>query len=351
METLIRDWNGEAVVTRFDAETGTWIFIALHDTTLGPAMGGARMKTYPTPADGLRDAMRLAEGMTYKWAGIEFDFGGGKSVLAVPGPLESEVRRGLLRRFGKMIATLRGAYACGPDLGTTSEDMGVIGEETPHVFGWDRAAGQPLDPGPYTALGVFSGMKAALAHSFGTPDFAGRRVLVQGIGDVGIPLTGLLADAGATLLLADADPERATRRAQELGAEVAAAEAVYATPCDVYAPCAVGATLNAETIPQLKCRVVAGGANNQLAEVADADRLHKRGILYTPDYIANAGGATALPLLGRGEAPEAVRERIRDIERTLREIFHAAAERAESPQRAAQRWVERVLAERRAHSA
>ena len=347
MEDLIRDWHGEAVVTRFDADTGTWMFIALHDTTLGPAMGGVRMKTYPTPADGLRDAMRLAEGMTYKWAGIGFDLGGGKSVLAVPGPLDQEERRNLLRRFGRMIATLRGAYACGPDLGTTPEDMGVIGEETPYVHGWNRAASRPLDPGPYTALGVFSGMKAALRQVFGTSEFAGRSVLVQGIGDVGVPLTALLADAGATLLLADTDAERASRRASELGAEAIAADDVSSTQCDVYAPCAVGATLNAETITQLGCRAVAGAANNQLGTPGDADALHARGILYTPDYIANAGGATALPLLGQGEEVEAVRERIRGVEATLDDIFREAEERSESPYHSAQRRVERVLAERR----
>ena len=145
MERLIREWNGEAVVTHFDTETGTWMFIALHDTTLGQAMGGVRMKSYPTPADALRDALRLAEGMTYKWAGIGFDFGGGKSVLDLPGPLGEDARHSLLRRFGRLMATLHGAYACGPDLGTTAEDMRVIGEETSDVFGWDRAAGRAVD--------------------------------------------------------------------------------------------------------------------------------------------------------------------------------------------------------------
>jgi len=348
MQTLIQSWPGECVVSAFDHETGTWIFIAIHDTTLGPAMGGCRMKTYAAPADGLRDAMRLAEGMTCKWAVIGFDLGGGKSVLAVPRPLDGAARRGLLLRFGRLVASLRGAYAMGPDLGTTPEDMAVIGGVTEHVHGYDRRTGTALDPGPYTALGTFVGMRAALAHAFGSAEFRGRTVLIQGVGDVGVPLARRCADAGATLLLSDADSARATRVAGELGARTVPAEEVYITPCDVYAPCAVGGTINARSVPQLACRIVAGCANNQLGEAADADRLHARGILYAPDYVINAGGATALPLLGHGSSDEEVQLRIRGFEGTLTRIFEEATSRSESPHRAAQRMVDTVLEVRRA---
>jgi len=347
MQSLIQGWSGECVVQTFDHETGTWIFIAIHDTTLGPAMGGCRMKTYPAPTDGLRDAMRLAEGMTCKWAVIGFDLGGGKSVLAVPRPLEGAARRGLLLRFGRLVASLRGAYAMGPDLGTTPEDMAVIGGVTEHVHGYDRRTGRALDPGPYTALGTFAGMRAALAHAFGSADFGGRTVLIQGVGDVGVPLARLCADAGAALLLSDANPDRAVRLAEELGARTVPADEVYFTPCDVYAPCAVGGTVNARSVPMLACRIVAGCANNQLAEAADADRLYARGILYAPDYVINAGGATALPLLGHGSSDEQVRARISGFEGTLTRIFEEAAGRAESPHRAAQRMVDEVLRARR----
>jgi leucine dehydrogenase len=350
MQTLIQQWAGEAVVTTYDQPTGTWVFIAIHDTTLGSAMGGCRIKSYPTPMDGLRDAMRLAEGMTHKWAAIGFDLGGGKSVLAVPRPLMGEERRGLLRRFGALIASLRGLYACGPDLGSTPSDMAVIGEETEHVHGYDRATGRLLDPGPYTALGVYSGLRAALRQVFSSDEMQGRSILVQGVGDVGEPLARMLAEAGAVVLLSDSDDSKATQLGRQLGAACVASDAVYKTQCDVYAPCAVGATLNAETIQRLACRIVAGSANNQLAEDADADRLHERGILYAPDYVINAGGATALPLLGTGHEAAKVRERIRGFETTLGEIFDEARSRRESPLHAAQRRVERVLATRRAET-
>lgn len=351
MQALVEQWDGEAVVTKYDRGTGTWVFIAIHDTTLGPAMGGCRLWRYPTPADGLRDAMRLAEGMTHKWAAIGFDLGGGKSVLAVPHLLEGEARRGLLRRFGRLVAALRGAYQCGPDLGTTPDDMAVIGEETEYVHGYDRAQGQPVDPGPFTALGVFVGMRAALRQAFGSGEFSGRTVLVQGIGDVGVPLARHVAKAGAALVLSDTEHDRAERLAGALGARAVPADQISSTPCDVYAPCAVGGILNATTIPLLGCRIVAGSANNQLAEPDDADRMHRRGILYAPDYVINAGGATALPLLGRGRAAEEVLGRIRTFERTLTEIFSEAAANDESPYHAAQRRVDRVLAARRRNGA
>ncbi|MDH5197502.1 MAG: hypothetical protein OEY20_09645 [Gemmatimonadota bacterium] len=348
MQQLIADWDGEFVVTSFDADTGSWIFIAIHDTTLGPALGGLRMNTYPTEADGLRDAMRLAEGMTHKWAALGLPRGGGKSVVAAPRKLTGDTRCKLLHRYGRTVASLRGTYACGPDLGSTPDDMRTINDETEHAHGWDHRRNQPLDPGPYTALGVFVGMRASLRQVFGGDDFGGRTVLIQGVGDVGIPLARQLSTAGATLALTDIDEARATQLATELGASVVPPEAAYAHPCDIYAPCAVGATLNATTIPQLTCRIVAGSANNQLAEVADGTRLHGRGILYAPDYVINAGGAAALPALSAGSDEATVTERVRGIEHTLDEIFAEAREHDEAPATTARRRVERILAEGRA---
>jgi leucine dehydrogenase len=343
MEQLIAHWSGESVISAFDADSGTWIFIAIHDTTLGPAVGGCRIRVYPAPRDALLDAMRLAEGMTAKWACIGFPLGGGKSVLAIPGSLEAGSRDRLLRRLGRLVASLRGLYACGPDLGTTPEDMAVIQEETEYVHGWDREHGEPLDPGPFTALGVFVGIRAAVQRVFRSSELAGCRVLVQGVGDVGVPLARMLADAGATVLLSDLVAERARSLGHDLGASTIPAEAVYATPCDVYAPCAVGATVNAEVVALLQCRIVAGSANNQLERPDDAEGLHDRGILYAPDYVINAGGAISLPMLREGRTIEAVRDRVARIEQSLGEIFDEAAAAGESPLHTAQRRVLSVL--------
>lgn len=342
-ESLIREWDGLAVVTHRDPPTGTWIFVALHDDTLGRPVGGCRMKVYETPAEGLRDALRLARGMTFKWAAIDFDFGGGKSVLAVPRVLEGEERHGLLRRFGRLLDSLQGAYATGEDLGTTPEDMAVIASASDHVMGVDRG-GAPADPGPFTALGVFSGMRVALEHVFGAATFEGRTVLVQGVGDVGAPLARRVAEAGGRVLITDLDRERGERTADEIGGELVAPDEAIGASCDIFAPCAVGGVLNRETIPRLRCSIVAGSANNQLEEAADANRLHERGIVYAPDYVVNAGGALAFGLMNRGiRDREEIRERVRGLGTSLRSILREARERGESPLYAAQRKVEAVL--------
>lgn len=349
LATTLAGWHGWATVVRHDPPTGTWILIALHDNTLGPAAGGTRMKTYPSLGAALTDAQRLAAGMTAKWAAIDIPFGGGKAVLAVPRPLEGEERRGLLRRYGRLVRSLSGAFNTGPDLGTTLDDMKVIAEEAgTAVRGIDPQTGELTDPGPYTARGVFASVHAAVAQVFGNRDLAGRSVLVEGVGSVGGPLAAQLAGAGARVLVADVSPEAAQRVAAAVGGEVVATEDVPGTACDVYAPCAVGATLHAGSIARLACRAIAGSANNQLAEPEDAERLHRRGILYAPDFIANGGGALAFGLMGQGASEAAIHARLDGIEGTLREIFTEAAQENESPLAAAHRKVERVLARGRA---
>jgi leucine dehydrogenase len=345
---LIASWDGLGVVVRHDAPTGTWIFIALHDDTLGRPTGGTRLKVYPAPEDGLRDAMRLAEGMTHKWAAVGVDFGGGKAVLAVPREFNGEERRGLLHRYGHLVESLHGGFSTGEDLGTSPDDMAEIAAATRHVMGGHGADGNPLDPGPYTARGVFRGMAAAVRHALGG-DLAGRRVLVQGVGDVGAPLARLLAGAGAVLLLSDIDPARAAALAAELGGTAVPAGAVYDTPCEVFAPCAVGGILNRDTIPRLACRAVAGSANNQLAEEADAERLHRRGILYAPDYVVNGGGALAFGLIELGTTdPPTLFARVEALGDSLGDLFAEAAARDESPLAASRRRVEQALARGRA---
>lgn len=344
MLELISTWDGIGVVVRYDRPTGTWIFVALHDDTLGRPVGGCRMKVYDSPEDGLLDALRLAEGMTYKWAAIEFGFGGGKSVLAIPRPMEGDERRGLLTRFGSLLTTLRGTYGTGEDLGTTPEDMQTISEATDNVIGLIPGAQHPTDPGPYTALGVFSGIRAALRHRTGSDSLEGRSVLVEGVGDVGYPLARLVRDAGGKVLVGDLNTERASAVADEMGGEVVAAADTYRRECDVYAPCAVGATLNARTIPGLACGIVAGSANNQLESDADARALAERGILYAPDYIINAGGAMAFGLISQGTTDRTELEaRVRTIGGTLDEIFAESDKDGSTPLESARTRVDRIL--------
>jgi leucine dehydrogenase len=343
IEKLIRDWDGLAVVARRHEPTGSWIFIALHDATLGPPCGGTRLKHYAEPTDGLRDAMRLARGMTHKWATLKFKQGGGKAVLAVPGTLDAAARRELLLDYGRLIESLRGAFATGRDLGTTDDDMRVLSEVTSRVHGVDENK-ETRDPGPYTARGVVAAMRATLGAVFGSAFFGGRSVLVQGLGGVGEPLARRLAEEGATLLLSDIDEARAAGLGGELGAVSVPAAEVYDTECDVYAPCALGATLNEATIPRLRCRAVVGSANNQLGEDEDADRLHARGILYAPDFIANGGGALAFALINSGMTDEKrLGRRLDAIGAGLSQVFREAAERGESPHHVAVRRIEQTL--------
>lgn len=346
LEERIEGWDGECVVVRHDRPTGAWIFIAVHDRTLGMAMGGCRMKVYPAPVDGLKDAQRLAAGMTLKWAGIRFPLGGGKAVLAVPRPLAGPEREGLLLRFGDLVEGLGGMYGTGVDLGTTPGDMSVVGRRTGRVAGRRPEDGGAGDPGPWTALGVFRGMTEAARRAFGSPDLDGRAVLVQGAGGVGRPLALQLADAGVRVMVSDVRPERAEALAGEAGGEVVPADAVYDTECDIFAPCAVGAVLNAETIPRLRCRVVAGSANNQLDGDADADRLSERGILYVPDFIINAGGAVAHGILEFLDWPDSeVEPRVRRIGETVAQVLDRAEDDGTTPLAAAAALARAFIAE------
>ena len=344
IESLIEKWDGLGVVTSYHRETGTWIFVALHDATLGRPTGGCRLKSYSSPASALHDAMRLAEGMTFKWAAMGFEYGGGKSVLAVPGPIEGAARRALFRHLGKLLNGLDGAYGVGEDLGTTPEDMAFLATITSAVAGSGHGC-HPVDPGPFTAAGVHAGIVASLSHAYGTGDLTGRSVLVQGVGDVGGPLAVLLARSGAGVLVSDVDADRARAAAGECGGTVVDPRHVYDAECDVYAPCAVGATVSRRTIPELRCRIVAGSANNQLERPADADLLVERGILYAPDYVINGGGAMAFGLMERGtrDSPEVTKEVRRRIARSLDEIFREADALSISPAVAAHRVAAREL--------
>jgi leucine dehydrogenase len=322
LERVIEAWDGEQVLVRFDAPTGSWIFVCIHSRRLGPAAGGTRMKVYESTADALRDGTRLAEGMTVKMAAAGFSFGGGKCVIAVPALLAGAEREEFFRRYAETIASLGGSFWTGCDMNTTPSDLDVMAERCPYVFGRSVDNGGSGEPGPITARGVLYGIKATLAHAFGSPSLEGRTVLVQGVGSVGARLAELLSEAGAEVLVSDVAADRAAELAERLGARVVPPEHALATECDVYAPCATGGTLSAETIQHLRCHVVAGSANNQLATSADADRLRERGIVYAPDFVINAGGVfhnVGLEALGWDEA--GVEQALQRIGETLAEVF------------------------------
>jgi len=341
LEHVIQAWDGEQVVGRFDAPSGGWMFVGIHSRRLGPAAGGTRMKVYESPAEALRDATRLAAGMTAKFAVAGLPFGGGKAVLAVPRLPEGDERRALLHRYANLVCSLGGNYLTGCDMNTTPTDLDVIAETCPHVFGHSAGSGEP---GPFTARGVYHGMRASVAHLNGSPTLTGQTVLVQGVGSVGARLAELVVEDGAELLVSDVDAGRADELAGRLGVKTVPAERALEADCDVYAPCATGGTLSAAAIPGLRCRIVAGAANNQLAEPADADRLRDRGILYAPDFVINAGGIyhnVGRESLGWGDAE--VDRALAGIGDTLAEIYARSEAAGISTGRAAQELVEARL--------
>jgi leucine dehydrogenase len=325
LEDLIRGWDGEEVVVGFDEPSGTWMFVCIHSTRLGPAGGGTRMKSYARPSDALQDAMNLSEAMTLKMAAAAIPFGGGKAVVAVPALPQGDERRRILLRYAELAASLGRTFHTGPDVNTSSADMDVIGERHEHVYCRSEVNGGSGDPGPYTARGVFHGIRASVRHAFGSDELAGRVVLVQGVGDVGGPLAEQLAADGAHVLVSDVDDERVDALAARIGAEIVPPDEAIGVQCDVYAPCALGGTVNAGTIPELHCRVVAGSANNQLAEPADSERLRDAGILYAPDFVINAGGVLyAWGTESLGWSLDAVETRLEGVGDTLAEIYASA---------------------------
>jgi leucine dehydrogenase len=343
-EELLEAWDGETAVIRRDGESGAWIFVCLHSTRLGPAGGGTRMKVYGTPAEGLQDAMRLSAAMTRKLAVAGLPLGGGKAVIAVPEIPNGKERRALFLRYGDLVASLRGTYRTSSDMNTGEADMDVIGERTEYVFGRSVEAGGSGSPAPPTAVGVYHGIRASLAHVFGSDDLEGRVVVVQGAGGVGSPLADQLASAGASVLVADIDPGRARAVAARVGGSALPADRVFETDCDVYAPCAVGGVLSAETVPRLRCRIVAGSANNQLAEPGAAELLHARGILYAPDYVINAGGAIAIVGLEQfGWSRSEVDAALARIGEALQQIYERADARGISTAAAADVLVDERL--------
>ena len=341
--SAIASWNGKAVLSRYVREAEAWIFLALHDDRLGPCTGGTRIMVYETPAHGVIDAMRLAEGMTHKWAILRQEFGGGKGVLALSRPLAEDERLALLGTYGSIIASLRGAFSTGEDLGTSPSDMVHLRRFTRFVHGFDPE-GRKWDPSPYTARGVFSAIQAGLASVSDASTLNGKRVVVQGVGNVGTELVRLLLEAGATVAISDVSDRRVSELRESLPVSVLDPDEVLTSPCDVLAPCAVGGVLDETTIPQLQCSLVAGAANNQLAASSDAVSLHERGILYLPDYVVNGGGALAFSLMGSGVVDQGIlTARVDGIGATITTILDSSKVNKTTPLESARKLVESRL--------
>ncbi len=342
--TVIPVEGYEQVVRCDDPEYGLTAFIAVHDTTLGPALGGVRMWPYASWQEALTDVKRLAQGMTYKSAVADTGLGGGKAVII--GDPKRHKSIPLLRAMGRFIHTFDGAYVAAEDVGMSESDMEVIREETPYVTGLPTHYGSSGNPAPFTAFGVFLGMQVCLERRLHTDCFDGVRIAVQGCGSVAEFLCQHLHEAGARLIVADVDAAKAARFAERYGAQVVAPDAIYHCACEIYAPCALGGTLNDDTIQQLRCKIVAGSANNQCLEPEHGGLLKARDILYAPDFVINAGGVINISVELEPEGYDAARAwaKVRHIAAVLPEIFDLADREHTTTEQAARQLAARKLA-------
>jgi len=315
----------EEVLFCYDRTTGLKSIIAIHDTTLGPAVGGTRMWPYATEAEALVDVLRLSRGMTYKSALAGLDLGGGKAVII--GDARTQKTEALFRRFGQFVESLNGRYITAEDVGMSTTEMVNIRKETSNVAGLPEEMGGSGDPSPVTAYGVYCGMKAAAKTAYGNDDLNGRKVGIQGAGNVGRHLAGHLAKEGAKVFLTDIHDEKlAAIKAEHPSVTLVKPSEIYDLDMDIYSPCALGATVNDETLPKLKCSVIAGAANNQLAnEVVHGPEVMKRGILYAPDYLINAGGIINCAWERKGYNRKAALNQTENIYHTALAIFARSA--------------------------
>ncbi|PIC73779.1 amino acid dehydrogenase [Sporosarcina sp. P17b] len=317
--TYMEDHDYEQLVLCYDKTSGLKAVIAIHDTTLGPALGGARMWTYASEDAAIEDALRLAKGMTYKNAAAGLNLGGGKTVII--GDPKTDKNDELFRALGRYIEGLNGRYITAEDVGTTEYDMDMIYLETNFVTGISSGEGTSGNPSPVTALGIYKGMKAAAKEAFGDDSLEGKTIAVQGVGNVAYTMCEYLHAEGAKLIVTDINEAAIQRAVDAFGATAVAPDDIYSQEADIFAPCALGAVINDETIPQLKVKVVAGSANNQLKEPEHGDRLHEMGIVYAPDYVINSGGVinVADELIGYNKARAL--KRVEGIYDTILKIF------------------------------
>jgi leucine dehydrogenase len=335
----------EQVVFCNDSESGLKAIIGIHNTVLGPALGGTRMWDYASDAEALNDVLRLARGMTYKAAISGLNLGGGKAVII--GNADELKNEALLRRFGRFVESLNGKYVTAEDVNMSPDDMEYISMETRHVTGLSESIGGGGDPSPMTAYGVYMGMKASAKKAYGSDSLEGRSVSVQGAGHVGMYLLEYLAKENVKLYVSDFNGNRAKEAAAKFGAQVVGLDEIYDLDVDIYAPCALGATVNDSTIDRLHCQIIAGAANNQL----DDEQLHghllaKRGIIYAPDFLINAGGLinVGIDYLG-GWSKERVLHKTEKIYQTTLDILNLSEKKDIDTQEAAMRLAKRRISE------
>jgi leucine dehydrogenase len=328
----------EEVVFFHDAPSDLRAIVAIHSTQLGPALGGTRFFPFDSEEEALRDVLRLARGMTYKAAAAGLDLGGGKAVI-IGNPKRDKTEE-LLRAYGRLIDSLGGRYITAEDVGTTREDMDLVRRETRWVTGVSKRLGGSDDPSPVTAYGVFYGLKAVAQEAMGTDDLTGMRIVIQGVGKVGYHLAKHLVEAGAAVTVSDVDVDSLGRAVKDFGVDTVEPGKVHAVECDIFAPCALGGVIRDDTLAELKCRAVAGAANNQLGGTEHGDALAEMGILYAPDFVINSGGLinVADELLGYDR--ERAMKRVEGIYRTLREVFRISQEQGIPPVKAAERLAE-----------
>ncbi len=336
----------EQVVFCHDKDTGLKAIIGIHNTTLGPALGGTRMWNYQTEWDALNDVLRLSRGMTFKSAITGLNLGGGKAVII--GDAKTQKTPELLTKFGEFVHSLGGKYITAEDVGMDTPDMDLIRDTTPYVTGISEAKGGAGNPSPVTAYGVFMGLKAAAKYQLGSDDLSGRRVFVQGIGHVGEVLVSHLVEAGADVVITDINEARLQEVAGKYGVSIYQGNDLYAEPMDIYAPCALGATVNDETIQKLKAKVIAGAANNQLAEELKHGRiLQLREIAYAPDFLINAGGIINVYAELEGYGKEEIIRKTENIYHTTLEIFEMAKAKGITTQQAAMSIAQQRIEDRK----
>ncbi len=324
----------EQIVFCNDEDTGLKAIIGIHNTVLGPALGGTRMWTYQSEWHALNDVLRLSRGMTFKSAITGLNLGGGKAVII--GDAKTQKNDDLMRRFGQFVDSLSGKYITAEDVGMETRDMDVIREVTPHVTGISESKGGAGNPSPITAYGVYMGMKAAAKYQFGTDNLDGKKILVQGVGHVGETLVKYITDEGAKVVVNDINEVRLEELSKKYGANVVLGNDIYGLDVDIYAPCALGATINDETIGQLKAKVIAGAANNQLADEVKHGRLLKeKGIAYAPDFLINAGGIINVYAELEGYGKDEIIRKTENIYNTTLDIFNLSEQENITTHRAA----------------
>lgn len=341
LEAMRQD-DYEQIVYCQDKASGLKAIIAIHDTTLGPALGGTRMWNYATEEEALIDVLRLSKGMTYKNAAAGLNLGGGKAVII--GDARKDKNEAMFRAFGRYIQGLNGRYITAEDVGTTVEDMDLIYQETDYVTGISPSHGSSGNPSPATAFGVYQGMKAAAKAAFGTDSLEGKTVAVQGVGNVAFNLCAHLHAEGASLIVTDINKDAVQRAVEAYGAKAVDPGDIVGSTCDIYAPCALGATINDTTLPVLKAKVVAGAANNQLKEPRHGDALYELGIVYAPDYVINAGGVINIADELQGYNKDRAWKQVAKIYDNITRVLEISRERGIPSYQAADRLAEDRIA-------